>query len=505
MTDAVYSKKMLINLDMGNNEIIGFVPEIVTDLPTTDLKVGRIVVKDTSAYICVATAGDVKWKELTSLADGEAYVTESYLFDKTEGAVTIKDALIPTLAISKISGLQVKLDEIVQSAEFADIETPAKSGTAIQIPSDLAKYDNTKSAFITKAVADLENYYDKTAVDNKINAIKQFNVEVVEELPETGASNTIYFVPQSGGAGTNIKDEYMWIDKKWELIGTTEFTLTITQTADGITINSVALQDATASQDGLMTKEFASKLDGIEEKAEVNIIETVKVGGTALTVSDKAVDIPTTDTPVEGSTSLLTAGGAYTALADKVDKETGKRLMTEDEGTKLAGIDVGAQVNVIESVEVAGVTATISDKKATIALPDASESASGLMPASAVTKLGTIEEGANKTVVDTTLTDEGTNPVQGKVVKEAIDAVATELTEFKALPFGYVYTGTIAVGVTSADFALPDSGAKEVASVTVIDSNGAEVIPAIIVGTKSVKVAFNSATTETYTVKVIVY
>ena len=53
-------------------------------------------------------------------------------------------------------------------------------------------------------------------------------------------------------------------------------------------------------------------------------------------------------------------------IAEKVDAVEGSRLMTDAEGTKLDGIEAGAQVNVIESLEVNGVAATIEGKKATV-------------------------------------------------------------------------------------------------------------------------------------------
>lgn len=46
-------------------------------------------------------------------------------------------------------------------------------------------------------------------------------------------------------------------------------------------------------------------------------------------------------------------------LAKKVDKVDGSRLMTNAEGTKLAGIAEGAQVNVIEKIKVNGVEQTV--------------------------------------------------------------------------------------------------------------------------------------------------
>lgn len=60
-------------------------------------------------------------------------------------------------------------------------------------------------------------------------------------------------------------------------------------------------------------------------------------------------------------------------LANKVNVEAGKGLSTNDyttaEKQKLANIEAEAQVNVIEQIEVNGVTASIAGKKATVTLP----------------------------------------------------------------------------------------------------------------------------------------
>ena len=58
----------------------------------------------------------------------------------------------------------------------------------------------------------------------------------------------------------------------------------------------------------------------------------------------------------------------YNALNGKVDKNGTDRLMTADEGTKLAGIAAGAQVNVLEGVVVDSIVQPISGKKAFIDL-----------------------------------------------------------------------------------------------------------------------------------------
>ena len=57
-----------------------------------------------------------------------------------------------------------------------------------------------------------------------------------------------------------------------------------------------------------------------------------------------------------------------TELGKKVDKVEGSRLMTNAEGTKLAGVAAGAQANVIEKIKVNGVEATPAAEDKSIAL-----------------------------------------------------------------------------------------------------------------------------------------
>lgn len=61
---------------------------------------------------------------------------------------------------------------------------------------------------------------------------------------------------------------------------------------DGRWVKKVDLTKASATADGLMSKEDFSKLSGIATGAQVNVVESVKVNGTALTPdANKAVDV----------------------------------------------------------------------------------------------------------------------------------------------------------------------------------------------------------------------
>ena len=116
---------------------------------------------------------------------------------------------------------------------------------------------------------------------------------------------------------------------------------------------------------GLSTNDFTNaektKLDGIAEGAQTNVLESVKVNGTALTVTNKAVNVD------------LSAYATNTALDGKVDKEDGKALSsndyTDDEKAKLAGIAAGAQTNVIESVKANGEAVAVEGKAVDVTVP----------------------------------------------------------------------------------------------------------------------------------------
>lgn len=77
--------------------------------------------------------------------------------------------------------------------------------------------------------------------------------------------------------------------------------------------------------------------------------------------------------PISASTNPVTSGGVFTALGNKVDKVTGKGLSTNDFTdtlqTKLNGIAAGAQVNVIETVQVNGTALTPSSKTVNVQVP----------------------------------------------------------------------------------------------------------------------------------------
>lgn len=116
---------------------------------------------------------------------------------------------------------------------------------------------------------------------------------------------------------------------------------------------------------GLSTNDYTTteknKLSNIAAGAQVNVIESVKVNGTAQTVTSKAVDIT-----VPTKLSDLSNDGNFVTDANYVHTDNN---YTTAEKNKLSGIAAGAQANVIESIKVNGTAQTITSKAVDITVP----------------------------------------------------------------------------------------------------------------------------------------
>ena len=170
-----------------------------------------------------------------------------------------------------------------------------------------------------------------------------------------------HFLPFSTSKAVFIDGTDKTVDSKL-----TEIEAAIPTKTSDLTNDSNFVADANyVHTDNNYTTAEKTKLGDIETGAEVNIIETVKVNGTALTPDqDRAVDITVAGSAAnityDNTTSGLTADDVQEAIDEltdeKVDKVSGKGLSTNDyttdEKNKLAGIEVSADVNTIESISV---------------------------------------------------------------------------------------------------------------------------------------------------------
>ena len=111
---------------------------------------------------------------------------------------------------------KTKLNGDSAGSQVNKIESVKVNGTALTIDSskavnvDLTAY--AKSADVTEEIA------------SAVSGVTQIDYSVVESLPSTGKKGIIYLVANSE-TGTNIYDEYIYINSKFEKLGSRELDL----------------------------------------------------------------------------------------------------------------------------------------------------------------------------------------------------------------------------------------------------------------------------------------
>lgn len=196
--------------------------------------------------------------------------------------------------INSIEELVIELDKDLTNT---DNEIVSLKEEMSELEENINHLDDTKadkdeipdvSKFITKAVNDLINYYTKTEVNSLISAIKSISMKIVPEKPEVGESNIIYLIPNAKAKTENIYDEYVYIDGKWEIIGSTEIDLSNYYTIEQI---NTLLFDYITSNDLEDILENYAKVEMLDDYAKVETLENYVENDKFNTLVEKVADI----------------------------------------------------------------------------------------------------------------------------------------------------------------------------------------------------------------------
>lgn len=286
--------------------------------------------------------------------------------------------------------------------------------------------DTTNSAELIGRVSAIEEDYlkgaDKTELQDAIDELEAF----VGALPEGATSETVVAYIHEVVDGLKI-GEYAKAADLTELAGrvtTAEGKISTLEGLVGGTSVSLQIEGAIAGKvdkvEGyrLMTEVEGTKLAGIAEGANVNVIDTVDTAqfgleNKHLTLLDVAMGKVT---------------GLSDALAGKVDKVEGSRLLTADEATKLEKLVLGENGEVSVSGKVAagnveGLDAWITARAGTLEGLSENNLSDTLLA-----KLNGIAEGAQVNVIDT-VSDEFTITGKNLAVKEIAQEKITGLVD----------------------------------------------------------------------------
>lgn len=266
------------------------------------------------------------------LANGAGYVTGDYVQEAVAPKAERADLDAHVADFSnphQVTAAQVGLGNVDNTS---DADKPISNATqaALDLKADLtdleahlSDYDNPH--MVTKEQIGLGNVDNTSDADKPISDAVQEALDrlreiiellpsmswrLVDELPTEDIDDSVmYLVPASDGSGDDLCNEYIYLNGAWELVGTHRFRLEIVQDEDGITVNGEALQDASATRDGLMTRDRVQALDDL---------------GTRMGAAETDIDA------LEETVASLAGSADLEALGDRVSDVEGDVSDLED-------------------------------------------------------------------------------------------------------------------------------------------------------------------------------
>ena len=180
------------------------------------------------------TPTNTTYSDATQSAHGLMSVADKKKLDGIdEGAnkITVDTAL----SASSTNPVQNKVINTALGAK-APLASPTFTGTP-KVPTAAAGTNTTQAASTAFVAA---------AITSALSGITGIDLSVVDALPTTGKKGVFYLISNSG-SGQNIYDEYIWVNEKFEKLGTRELDLSgYMKTSDMSAISNTEIDTAFA-------------------------------------------------------------------------------------------------------------------------------------------------------------------------------------------------------------------------------------------------------------------
>ena len=327
----------------------------------------------------IATAKNEAITAAGTNADKKISTAKTEILGEANYAQTVKSAY-------ELAGTKATLEEAVAEIEKKDYATKAQA----------QDYANSKDGVIAEAKkAGTDAQGAVNALSNKVGSIPEGSsattvVGYVDEKVGAIPAQTNYSVTVSSSTVEGLAKRYTIHQEATGLDANIDIPTDMVVKSGAVVTNPegqtagtyLVLTLANATNDKIYINvgnliEYVTSGSGANDMVKIAVSADHKV---TASITDGSITKAKLATAVQNSLdnadSAIQQAGLTTALApyaktadvarDYVAKETGKRLMTDAESTKLEGIEAGAQVNKIESVKVGGTALEITEKAVNI-------------------------------------------------------------------------------------------------------------------------------------------
>ena len=324
----------------------------------------------------ISTAKNEAITEAGANADTKISTAKTEILGEANYAQTVKSAY-------ELAGTKATLDEAVAEIEKKNYATKTEA-------QDYADAKDTAIADAKKAGTDAQGAVNALSnkvgsipsgsqattvvgyVDEKVGAIPDYSVTVTPSTVE-GLAKRYTIHQDASGLDVNIDIPTDMVVKSGAVVTNPEgltagtyLVLTLANTTnDKVYIDVGNLIEYVTSGSG--ANDMVKIAVSADHKVTASITDGSITKAKLATAVQNSLDKADSAIQQVGLTSALAPYAKTADVAkDYVAKETGKRLMTDAEGTKLEGIEAGAQVNKIESVKVGGTALEITEKAVNI-------------------------------------------------------------------------------------------------------------------------------------------
>lgn len=157
-----------------------------------------------------AAASDIPTKT-SDLTNDSGFITASSLPTVNDATLTITQNGTTVATFTANSSTNTSAAITVPTAT-SDLNNDSGFITSAAIPTDVSDFTNDADYQTGSQVS--------SAIATAIAGITGIQFEIVQTLPATGDPGTIYLISH-GGSGTDIYDEYVYVNNAWEKLGTT--------------------------------------------------------------------------------------------------------------------------------------------------------------------------------------------------------------------------------------------------------------------------------------------
>ena len=242
---------------------------------------------------------------------------------------------------TKLDGIAAEANKItVDSALSGTSTNPVQNkvvaeriGTIETNVSAAATTAGNASASVAAVKKDLANYYKKTEtysqaeINNKISAIPKFDIKVCEALPDSNISKTtVYLLKGKKEDTNNIYDEYIYVNSKWEMLGSQSLDLSGYATTEALNavkadLSSTATSNSNAIKsikNQLATMTVDDSLSTTSKKPVQNMVITGQISTISADLTDLKswkTNISKTVSDIQADTDTITTTEFTTMLS----------------------------------------------------------------------------------------------------------------------------------------------------------------------------------------------